>query len=185
MVDATLDQLREVIRRIAALRLLVRRAEQQLEVAITHHEAALQVADIGLRRELALEALQRRTQQSLHQREGPGFAVRLAAHHADAAEQRAGPVAQQEQVSDLLARQRLGEACAQRAGLREFRGLRVLLQGLQFYVVIVFAGPERYAIAVVDDDGMRAWQQHLEQLPVGVERCAVQRRRGVGEYFCG
>ena len=185
MVDATLDQHREVIRRIAALRLLLRRPEQQLEVAVTNDEAAPQVADVRLRRELALEALQRRTQESLHQRERPGIAARLAARQADAAEQLAGPVAQQEQVGNLLARQRFREASAHDAGFCEFGGLGVLLQGLQFDVVVVCAGPGRHAEAVVDDDGMRAWQQHLEQLPVRVERCAVQRLRRIGECFCG
>ena len=184
MIDATLDQLREVVRGIAALGLLLRRTEQQLEVTIAHHEAALQAADAGLRREFALEALQRRPQQSMHQRERPGIAVRLAARHADDAEHRAVAVAQQEHVGDLLARQRLREAGAQRTGLREFGGLGVLLQGLQLDVVVVPAGPDRHAEAVVDDDRMRARQQHLEQLPVRVERCAAQRCGCVRELFC-
>ncbi len=96
----------------------------------------------------------------------------------------AGAVAQEEEVGDLLAGQRLGEASADRAGLGEFGGLGVLLQGLQFGVVVVVTRPDGHAQAVVDHDGVRARQQHLEQLPVGVERGAVQRRRRIGKYFC-
>jgi hypothetical protein len=61
VVDATLHQLREVLGGLAAGRFILRGAEQQLEVAVAHHQAALQVADAVLGAQLALQALERRT----------------------------------------------------------------------------------------------------------------------------
>ena len=58
MFDAGLHQPLEVGGRVGVDRFVVRGAEQQFEVAVTRDQAALQVADAGLRGELALEALQ-------------------------------------------------------------------------------------------------------------------------------
>ncbi len=184
MVDATLHELGEVVRGIAAVGFFMRRAEQQLEVAVAHDEAALQVADARLRGELALEALQRGTQQALHQREGPRFAARLAAHHADAADHLARGVAQYEKIGDLFAGQRLGEARAHGATLRLLGSAGLLQQHFEVGLVAL-VHPDGNAHAVVDRDGMRARQQHLEQLPIRVERCAPGRSRRVGEQVCG
>ena len=92
----------------------LRGTEQQLEVAVARHQAALQVADAVLRRELALQALEGRAQQALHQREGTGLAAlaRFARDDADGAEQRRVGITQHEDVRRVLAVDRLGEAIA-------------------------------------------------------------------------
>ena len=126
MVDAALDQLREIVGRVAALRLLLRRAKQQLEVAVADDEAALQVADARLRSEFALQAMQGRTQQSVHERERSRLTVRFAAHHGHAAEHCPGLVAQHEEIGDLLAGQRFRQTRADCAGRGEFCGLCTL-----------------------------------------------------------
>ena len=64
MSDAALHELGKILRR--SRRLVLRVAEQQLEVAVADQQVALQGADVVLRPELALQTIEHRPQQSVH-----------------------------------------------------------------------------------------------------------------------
>ena len=95
-LDAALDKLGKILRRPAVGRLVLGVAEQQLEIAVPHDEVALQLADVVLRAELALQAIEHGPQQALDQRERPRLAALrgFAAHDAGSAHQHVIVVAQ-------------------------------------------------------------------------------------------
>ncbi len=185
MIDAALHEFREVVGRFSPGRLVVRATEQQLEVAVTHDQVPLQVTDAGLRNELALEALERRTQQAPDQVEWPQSVSlrRFPADQPDAAEQGAGRIAQEEDVGHLLAPRLFGEPLLA-ARLGKLEGERLLHELVQRGVVEAFAHPHGDAHPIVDDDRLRTRQQHLYELAVGVERGGAERGRGFVQRRC-
>ena len=94
MVDAALHELGEVVGAIRRTgRLVLRGAEQQLEVAVAHDEVPLQVADAVLRatvRARGTRAPGRSSPCTSVNGRAVAACARLAADYADAAEQRAG-----------------------------------------------------------------------------------------------
>ena len=170
VIDAALHELREVVGGFAARGVALRGPEQQLEVAVAHHEAALQVADAALRDQLALQALERRAQQAVHELERARVAARarFAAQDAEPAHQPRVAIPQQEHVGAVLAVDRLGAAVVLRGGVHLARD-GFLQRAVQFGRVDPVVQPHRQPHAVVDRDGLRARQQHLHDLPVRVE----------------
>ena len=74
VLDAALHEVGKIVGRLA-FAVILRRAEQQVEIAVAHPQAALQVADAVLGAELALQALEHRAQQTAHERERARFAA--------------------------------------------------------------------------------------------------------------
>ncbi len=184
VIHAALQQLREVVRRLAARVIALRGTEQQLEVAVTGHQAALQVADAVLRGELAGQAFERRAQQAVHQRKGPRFATLrgFARDDADRAEQRQVRAAQHEYVRRVVAIDGLGKALAVRL-LGDLLRERLLDQAMQLGRIDAVVQPDRQAHAIVDRNGLGPGQQHLDQLPVRVERSSTDRRWRVAQHL--
>ena len=181
VVDAALDESREVVGRVAVGRLVLGRPEQQLQVAVADRQAALQVADAGLGGEFALQALQRRAQQRVEQRERPALAVGVAADEADRTDQLARIVAQQEHVRGLAAVEPLAETVAAGCVGRHLARVRVLHQRDQVRAFDAVALPDTDAHAVVEHDGLGTRQKHADELTVGVQRSRADWMRRVAE----
>ncbi len=140
--------------------------EQQVEVLVAGLQMPTELADVLLRDQLALQALERRAQQAVHERPRTRRAAVAAAGHGQDSEQLAGFLAQAEQV-DRRVLVDLREDTFLGAGLRQAGAIH---QRLQVGAVDVTAGEALHAVHVEDVDAGSARQQHLDELAVGLER---------------
>ena len=180
VVDAALHEPREIVGGVAVRRFVLRRAEQQLEVAVAHDEAALQVADARLRRRArAAGTAVPGAATPARSENGRAFGVR--------ARGRPGRPSRSARASRRAAGRR--RRPARRAAARTKPSLPVRRPQLAANARPASArcrsGSSTPSLAhsadahpIVDHDRLGPRQQHLDELPVRVERrCADGMRR--------